>query len=312
MRFGYWNPNFAAQLCLESLARRGVTWGGAQMANKIIGKANRPDAAGDDLAALADQLIQDSWHLPPGGDQSWREQDALRIFSGHGKDEINDTEEPSAIEDIDPSDDGNDAPYQPGFKPPGRFGILLPLAMATGLMLLVVAVSAPGILTSAFWNTPAAKAAPEAALAPVNMVNAAVTARQMNISAPDKLRPSLAYDGQIAHARTLVAKAKHPASTTVAVARHDRITKARLAQASVARGSVPHAKRGRLPPIGEAYFASHAITAKSTKTAAMDWKAEAAKWDEMANQIRARNERYQKSGNTAAVESHADSASEFP
>ena len=57
------------------------------------------------------------------------------------------------------------------------------------------------------------------------------------------------------------------------------------------------AKRGRLPPIGEAYFAG---SARTTRTASMNWKTEAAKWDESAAQIQVRRE------------THAGDPSKFP
>jgi hypothetical protein len=69
------------------------------------------------------------------------------------------------------------------------------------------------------------------------------------------------------------------------------------------------AKQGRLPPIGEAYFASRAHT---TRTASADWKIEAAKWDEMAAKIQMQREKYLKSGAVAVVESRTGDSSEFP
>src|SRR5579871_3636390 len=112
------------------MLREGVKRGPRTMPHrKIAMKTITPaEPANCDFAALADQLIQDNWHLPAGGDQSWREQDAFRIFSAHGKSEINDRERPPPAADSEPPDDDESSEYQPGFETPRTLSIFLPLA----------------------------------------------------------------------------------------------------------------------------------------------------------------------------------------
>jgi hypothetical protein len=257
------------------------------MTPKIATHMDQSGTADTDFAALADQFLQSSRHLPPEGDQSWREQDAQRIFSGHGKDETN--QEPPAAEDADPADGESDAHYEPGFPPLRPGVVLLSLVLATGLMFAVVVVSAPGILTAGFWNAPGSRSAP----APVDVAGAAPVVQAAIPHAAETLRPSLADSG----------KAASPPLRAAAVQAATSHRKIRIAQApakapvaktlvaKVAGAKVPaHTKRHRLPPIGEAYFASHAPAVAARKTASAEWKAEVARWDELANQIRARRQ----------------------
>lgn len=256
------------------------------MTPKIAMHMDQSGTADTDFAALADQFLQSSWHLPPEGDQSWREQDAQRIFSGLGKDEIN--QEPPATEDAGPADGESDTHYEPGFPPLRPGAVLLSLGLASGLMFAVVVVSAPGILTAGFWNAPGSRAAP----APVDVAGAAPAVQAAIPHAAETLRPSLADSG----------KAVSPPMRGAAVQPATSHRKIRIAQApakapakrSVARISdakvAARTKRHRLPPIGEAYFASHAPAVAAKKTASAEWKAEVARWDERANQIRARRE----------------------
>jgi hypothetical protein len=237
------------------------------MTHNISMRVDQAGTADSDFAALADQLIQDSWHLPPEGDQSWREQDAQRIFSGHGKDDIN--EEPPAVEDGDTPGDESDARDEPSSMPLRPAGILLSLALATGLMFVVVIVSAPQILTAGFGRAPVAA---------------------------ENLRPSLADSGPVALPPTFEADkaatsngnlpiAHAPVKATVAETVPKHPASVRLATAKA-----PRAKPGRVRPIGEAYFASHTPAVPARKTASANWKAEVARWDEKANEIRARRE----------------------
>lgn len=260
------------------------------MTHKIT--IDQSQTAAPDFAALADQLIQGSWHLPPEGDQSWREQDALRIFSGHDKGD----DEPPAAEDADAPGDESGPRLEPGFTPLRPAGILLSLTLATGLMFIVIVVSTPEILTTGFWSAPDAKAG--AVPAPVAIVRADVASAAplvpvQAVVPTETLRPSLTDSGKAA--LPLVREAADSAGTS-----HRKIriaetpAKIRVAKASVAETpgvkvaarATPH----RLAPIGEAYFSSHMPAVPARKAASADWKAEVARWDERANEIRARNQ----------------------
>ena len=317
------------------------------MTHQIAMKVNQSDTAGADFAALADQLIQDSWHLPPGGDQSWREQDAARIFSGHGKDGINDTEDvPSVGEsDVPPGAEDSfpeDQPLEPGFKTVGTLGILLPLSLATVIVFFVVLFSVPEILTAGFWNAPEPRAMP--VTKPVRTADAAPLAfgPSGKESGPGKLRPSLAESGESSSVprvpngiaaptadhrnglailpakaeiqKTIFQQPGHATAEPTMRARRVSAAVIRLATASSFRQPASRAKRiaTRLPPIGSAYFASHKPAVAARKAPAADWKAETTKWDEMAAKIRARRERYQSDGNTALAVSRDQASREFP
>jgi hypothetical protein len=254
------------------------------MTHNIAMRVDQAGTAGSDFAALADQLIQDSWHLPPEGDQSWREQDAQRIFSGHGKDDIN--EEPPAVEDGDTPGDESDGRDEPGFMPLRPAGILLSLALATGLMFVVIIVSAPQILTAGFGSAPLpSKTGTGAAPVPIDFATVAplAPAPALSTAMVKGLRPSVADNVHAASppARELAHKA--------ATSNGNHRAANRLAEAAAVK-SVPRTKQARLRPIGEAYFASHTSAVPARKTASADWKAEVARWDERANAIRARRE----------------------
>jgi hypothetical protein len=253
------------------------------MTHNISMRVDQAGTADSDFAALADQLIQDSWHLPPEGDQSWREQDAQRIFSGHGKDDIN--EEPPAVEDDDAPGDESDVRGEPGL-PLRPAGILLSLALATGLMFVVVIVSAPQILTAGFGSAsfPSNKASGPAPVA-IDFASVAplVPAVASNTATAKGLRPSLADN---VHAAPPPAR---EVARKVATSNGNLRTENRLAKTADAR-TAPRTKQSRLRPIGEAYFASHTPAVSARKTASADWKAEVARWDERANEIRARRE----------------------
>lgn len=161
---------------------------------RVIMNADMPtQTAVCDFSPIADLHLPDNWHLPPGGDQSWREQDALRIFSLHGKSKINDTKSSPAAEDEGRSDDEGCPRYQPGFRP-NRTPIVLPLAMATCLSLFIVALLMPEDLKSAFWEAPGHHAAAEAGLASAGPGDAVPGKfiRAASLPPPERLRPSLA------------------------------------------------------------------------------------------------------------------------
>src|SRR5262249_19485590 len=132
---------------------------------KIILKAEQqPEPPGADFATLADQFIQESAYLPAAGDQSWREQDARRIFDGQGEDENNHTEAVPAEAEAPLS--------ELNIPSPKALGILLPLSLATFVMVFAVTFSMPEILTAGFWSEVGAKQASGSAIAPAAVASA--------------------------------------------------------------------------------------------------------------------------------------------
>ena len=200
----------------------------------------QPGTVGGDFAALADQLIQDAWHLPPEGDQSWREQDACRIFSLDGQHDIND--EPPAQEE-------DDAPLEPVFRAPRVVGVLLPLALATVIVFFTVAFSAPEILTARFWTAPEMR--PQAATVPVSLAS---TAPVRTMDAPGELRPSLARDERAEAAvavraadnaevrKPALQQVRHAVSDASRQARHKSGAAVRVASANSLRQPSPRAR----------------------------------------------------------------------
>jgi hypothetical protein len=285
------------------------------MTHKITMKVNQSDTAGADFAALADQLIQDSWHLPPGGDQSWREQDAARIFRGHGKDGINDAEDaPPAVTEV-PSPIEEEWPQEPAVKASRLVGIVLPVSLATIIMCIAVAFSMPELLTNYLRNAVAPKGAPKAQVTQVSIIEPrpTIAASRANDPAPGKLRLSL-IDGASAAIPVRTAEPQQPHHAmydTRKQAPHNVSAVLHVTTARSPRQPASHTKRiaTRLPPIGAAYFASHTPAVAPRKAPAADWKAETAKWDEMAAKIRARRET---DGNTGLAESRAQASREFP
>ena len=292
----------------------------------------QPKKASTDFAAMAEHLIQESWHLPPEGDQSWRERDARRIFYEDGKDEINDTDAPpSAVTKAVMGDASEDVAEerllsQPGFRASRMVGVLLPVSLATFVACFAVALSVPEILTTGFWRGAEPKARPVVQMSTADAAPLAAAGRQPE-TAPDKLRPSLASSGasEPMHHASMAVTPRSNYPTARVVARADikqrpqpprlaskpgaldrAASDTRLAKTETAPEALSHKRAAtRLPPIGEAYFASHARVAAP----GMDWKTEAARWDERAAEIRAKRE---KSGDIALAASPPQNESEFP
>lgn len=154
------------------------------MTRKITMKALKPlDGVEQDFAALADQWIDRNWYLPPGGDHSWREREAQRIFGGVGKEPINDKGDPPPPGQAGPTAGEADGRYEPGFRRIGALNVALPIALATCAMLLVVVILAPEILTSNFWDPREPKALSGA------------PARMIKEAAAENVTPSPAYVG---------------------------------------------------------------------------------------------------------------------
>jgi hypothetical protein len=123
-------------------------------------------AASESYAALAEQLTQESWHLPPSGDQSWREMDALRIFGNLERSKPRDAAKPedtAKAKSVAEAAEAWDETARQGWG-----GILAILALVPAVTLLVAVLAFPDMLTTSFWR---------ASPAPLQVANGSVPLR---------------------------------------------------------------------------------------------------------------------------------------
>lgn len=240
------------------------------MTHKRTGKTHRPlDGAGKDRSTLADQWVDRNWYLPPGGDQSWREREARRRFGGDGEERVNDAGYPPPV---DPATDEAGGSYGIGVKRGRTLGILLPISLAA-CAVLFVPIFMPRILTSDFW----APYEPKAPATPVRMMTQAA----MNDDV--RLRPTygdgvdrgkvadqalLQQTGQAVAPIKIYRNTVLPNPRPAIITRDDRKDKdsepaAPAVKAQPVRTLSSKTRPAKsLPPIGAAYFASHAPAAK--------------------------------------------------
>ena len=142
------------------------------MAHKMPKDVNTPsDGTEQGLAALADQWADKSGHLPPGGDHSWREQEAQRRFGGENAISENANLPPGA----DAAANEMDGAYDPGFKRPWMLNILLPVSLATCVVFAVIVFLMPGISSSGLRGLDEPKALPDM---PLRVIDAGGTGRE--------------------------------------------------------------------------------------------------------------------------------------
>jgi hypothetical protein len=206
-------------------------------------------------------------------------------------------------------------PQEPAVKASRLVGVLLPVSLATIIMFFAVAFSMPELLTSYFRNAAAPKAAPKTQVTQVSIIEPRpmITASHASDPAPGKLRLSL-IDGASAANPVRAAQPQQPHHATFDTRRQAQPKTSAVIRVATARSLHKPASRTkriatRLPPIGAAYFAGHTPAVAARKAPAADWKAETAKWDEMAAKIRARRET---DGNTDLADSRAQASREFP
>jgi len=216
------------------------------------------DGSERELAAMADQWVDKNWYLPPGGDQSWRDREARRLFGGDNNE---------AIGEQPPVGSGNRAAgsYQSGFKYTGTLGAILPVSLAACIVLFVGAILVPQVLTPVFWGPSEPKT-----LSPALV-------RMTNVAAEENVTLRPAYEGGNRDTLQAVRQAL-PQPLGQAVTPADQDIALPLPRPSItAEQGPPHSKpvvrtvkaeplqtlrpKGRvakaLPPIGAAYFESH-------------------------------------------------------
>jgi len=242
------------------------------MAHEIPRDENALNDAARDLTALTDQWFDKNWYLPPGGDQSWREREAERLFGGHAEQPSGDTENPPPVEqgEMDRAD-------EPGFR--RARNVMLPLSLAACTILLVGAVAIFRLLPSGIWGPHEPKTLP---VTPVRMMTEAAATENA------RLRP--AYEGgsnrvtynDVSQALPQpIGQAAAPTDQEIALPsprpaaaiKQDQpsdkpIIRTAKAQSPAAPGPGKRVAKPS-PPIGEAYFASHASAAAAGKPIAV-------------------------------------------
>jgi len=210
------------------------------MTRKITSKARKPlDGTERDFAALTDQWADRIWYLPPGGDHSWREREAQRIF---GEASFNDKEYPSPVGQASSATREVDRYGPRGVK---ALNILLPISLVVCALLVAVPILAPEILTPSLWGPREPKTLSRLAYRSSADRDMSRTLSQQAAQAPAKVY------------RDVVTPRPRP---RMAVATSDNGQDGKLA-VRVAKAPRPAQRRPAatpLPPIGEAYFASHA------------------------------------------------------
>lgn len=120
-----------------------------------------PAETQDRSAVLVEQFLQDNDYLPARGDQSWREQAALRIAASYEQ-----TDEVHAPDVLSAQDERNARPELGGR---GGGGVVVAFLAAAIVVPAIAVLSAPDILTADFWSahraSPKAMARPGAAMA---------------------------------------------------------------------------------------------------------------------------------------------------
>jgi len=236
------------------------------MTRKPTAKPHKPLSGAKKSASLTDQWIDKNWYLPAGGDQSWRDREAQRIF-GDGEHPVNDKSDPGPM--------GASGAYEAGFKRARSRNILLPVSLVGCVIVFVGALLLPQILTPAIWGPREPKprsdtlvrftAPAEASLAydagakqdknkfagqalprPIGEVVApADPARE---TAAPRPRPAVAENPQSGEPAIRVAKTR-PRRSLPPIGAHYFARHAPAGEEQVAVS---------LPPIGQAYFESHA------------------------------------------------------
>ena len=264
MLYEGWNQDWTAQLSLKSPAC--IVGTGHAMTSKETGKSDAPpDGTERDFATLADQWADENWYLPPGGDQSWRDREAQRLFGGDGEELIDERQDRPRL---DPSTDEVGGSYEPGFKHRGALGIALPLLLAASAA-FSVPVFMPQVLTSGFWNPYEPKAPSDMPVQIVKLAEDDVTLRPAYGDGSDR---SNAADQALSQpAGKAVAPIKIYRNSVLPDPRPAIVTRndpkdsepsARIAEVQPSQAPSPRIRPAKsLPPIGAAYFASHAPAA---------------------------------------------------
>jgi len=256
------------------------------MAHEISGDANTPsNKAAQDFSALADQWFDKNWYLPPEGDQTWREREARRLF-GDGKDAAVE-EDLSVIEQPDQPVNETAAPYESGLR--RARNVILPISLAACVLLFGAAIFVSKILTPGIWGPhepKAISAAPAQLMTQVATEENArlrpayeggtnhVTYNDVSQALPQPIgeaalpvdqdialplpRPAIAVKQEQPVSKPAVRTAKVvPVTTNQDPPVSKPVVRAAKAQPLQTVRSKARAAKS-LPPIGEAYFASHA------------------------------------------------------
>jgi hypothetical protein len=251
------------------------------MTHKIPTEPQKPSAGTEQgSAALTDQWIEKNWYLPPGGDHSWREREAERLF--HGEDSAHDKGDSLPVGEDAPTANEIDGAYDPGFKRPWALNVLIPISLATCAAIVVVVILGPKILAPGLWGPSEPKALPDTPLRIIDTAGADENATA-RLTAGSDLRQGKqevvhqALPQPIGQAvvppeadqKTVLPQLRPQLPVIAKQDRQSDKSVARVAKAQPLQVQSSKKPAGKsLPPIGAAYFASHAPAGAAGKSAA--------------------------------------------
>ena len=144
--------------------------------------------ARDAFDVLADQFRQDGGYLPPQGDQSWREREALGIVAAYEDSTADATADEDSIQQEYARDSDSIGR--------GHAGMVFALFVVAVIAVVIVAFASPGILTAGFWRAhwSAANLTAKSAVAPASVADAPAPAPAplAQRAAPPQSQPALA------------------------------------------------------------------------------------------------------------------------
>jgi hypothetical protein len=244
----------------------GAKMGWQAMAGKVSMKP--VGDAEQNFADWADAWVDRNCHLPPGGDHSWREREAQRIFGDNAEESDAGNEYPPSAGWADAKTDEADASYESGFRRPRTARtFIFPISLAVFAVLAGGYFMLPGSLQSSFWGAREPKALP----APAPIAHQVAVKKEMPGPAPDigsnlaesKL-PSLTSPQHVKQG-TAPAKATAPPLLRPPVTEKHEVQR-RISTAHVAKVPPPKKQAARsLPPIGSTYFKHRAPAASAKK-----------------------------------------------
>ena len=228
-----------------------------------------------DFAAWADEWVDRNCHLPPGGDHSWREREAQRIFGDDAEEPLNSTQHLPPAEEIDPTATAAGGSYEPGFKRPRTArSFILPVSLAVFAVLAGSFFLLPESLQSRFEGTRQPGLLPDP---PVRIINEATAEEKVtpNLSHKSSLDAGKAGDSnppppqQVKQAVAPVKEMVPPRLRLPITERRDGQNRTPAARVAKAPESAPTKRAARSrPPIGATYFAGRARTTAEKKQVA--------------------------------------------
>jgi len=225
--------------------------------------------AEQNFADWADAWVDRNCHLPPGGDHSWREQEAQRIFGDNAEKSDAGNEYPPSAGWADAKANEADASYESGFRRPRTArNFIFPISLAVFAVLAGGYFMLPESLQSSFGGARESKAlsAPPAPIAHQIAAKEETPSPAPDIGsnlAESKL-PSLTPPQHVKQQTGPAKEIAPPPLRSPIAEKHD--VQRRISTAHVAKAPAPKKQAARsLPPIGSTYFKHRAPAATAKK-----------------------------------------------